>query len=206
MFESSVDPKVFSLLRRLMKWPYLEQFSLGGGTALALQFGHRESTDLDLFTDNEFDSLVIQNALQSEFADCSIVNITPGSLRAYMGGVKADILKHGYRRLAPDVLGDIRLISLRDLSAMKVNAVSGRGSKKDFADLLLLHENGIPLVEAVGNFREKYGDGGLFSAIRSLNWFEDLRDEPDPRFLNGWTWEKVQKDMARLGKELTRYS
>ena len=87
---------------------------------------------------------------------------------------------------------------------MKMNAVAGRGSKKDFSDLLFLHGKGIALLDSVENYRAKYGEGGLFAALRSLTYFEDARDEPDPRYRNGWTWDYVLESMSALGRETQR--
>jgi hypothetical protein len=96
----------------------------------------------------------------------------------------------------------IRFASLKDISAMKIHAVSGRGSKKDFSDLLFLHDNWITLADSVGNYQAKYGSGGVFSALKSLTYFSDTKDEPNPRYRNGWTWEEVRKRMDALGKEV----
>ncbi|MFZ4618855.1 MAG: hypothetical protein ACOYM2_22040 [Rectinemataceae bacterium] len=116
--------------------------------------------------------------------------------------MKTDLLRHSYRQVEPDdLIEGIRIASLREVSAMKINAVAGRGSKKDFSDLLFLHENGIPLPDSVKNYRAKYGDEGLFAALRSLAYFADTKGEPDPRYRNGWTWDHVRKQMSRLGKE-----
>ena len=87
---------------------------------------------------------------------------------------------------------------------MKVNAVTNRGSKKDFSDLLLLHENGIPLAASLDFFSTKYGPAGRFLAIRSLNWFADADEEPDPLYLNGWTWPEVYQRMASFAKALLK--
>lgn len=85
-----------------------------------------------------------------------------------------------------------------------MNAVTNRGSKKDFSNLLLLHKNRISLSQALEHFCSKYGEGGRFLSIRSLQFFDDARKEPDPVFLNGWTWEFVEKEMDRLARELNR--
>ena len=118
-------------------------------------------------------------------------------------GVKIDFLLHDYPLLVPDLIEQsVRFCSLEDLSAMKINAVVGRGSKKDFSDLLLLHENGYELKTALEHFCTKYGEAGRFLAIRSLNWFQDAEEEPDPVYLNGWTWPLVRQRMMTLSKAL----
>ena len=116
-----------------------------------------------------------------------------------IGGIKVDILLHAYPLLREiEIAEGLRLVSAADVAAMKINAVTNRGSKKDFIDLLILHERGIALSEPLDLFCRKYGSAGKFLAIRSLSWFDDADEEPDPVFLNGWTWDAVRSRMRSL--------
>jgi hypothetical protein len=63
----TVEPGTFSLLKELMKLPALQEFSLVGGTALSLRFGHRSSIDLDLFYHERFDQPEIVKVLEENF-------------------------------------------------------------------------------------------------------------------------------------------
>jgi hypothetical protein len=205
MHKQAVAPELMELLSFLMNQTLLERFVLGGGTALALDFGHRSSVDIDLFTDSPFDSGLVQDSLRMWFPQPEVVNRTPGSLCAIVGGVKLDVLLHSYPVLAPyRSQENIRFASLPDLSAMKVNAITNRGSKKDFSDLLLLHEQGLTLTNSLDWFCAKYGEAGRFLALRSLLWFDDAEEEPDPVYLNGWTWPHVRSRMERLGRQVCR--
>ena len=122
---------------------------------------------------------------------------------AFSHGIKVDILQHVYPQLSSmEELDGIRFASLKDISAMKIHAVSGRGSKKNFSDLLFLHDNGIRLADSVRNYQAKYGSGGVFSALKSITYFDDTKDEPNPRYRNGWTWEHVRKRMDTLGNDV----
>ena len=199
----SVSPALFSTLVKLYQIDELKNAALGGGTSLALRFGHRKSIDIDLFFTKPFNSLLVQESLMYHFDQFSVTNRTPGSLSGNLDTVKLDILLHSYPLLNKYTHEEeLVLVSLPDMAAMKINAVTNRGSKKDFSDLLLLHENGIPLPQALEFFCNKYGSTGRFLAIRSLNWFDDAEAEPDPIYLNGWTWTYVQQQMATLGQSL----
>lgn len=199
----SVSPELLEILYSMAAMGELRGAALGGGTSLALLFGHRKSIDIDYFLTDAFDSIKLQEALVRLFPDIEIVNRTAGSLCATTGTIKIDILHHSYPLLREYTsLDALQCLSLPDMAAMKVNAVTNRGSKKDFSDLLLLHENSIPLAAAIDYFCEKYGSSGRFLAIRSLNWFEDAEGEPDPQYLNGWTWHQVRHRMTRLGEAL----
>jgi predicted nucleotidyltransferase component of viral defense system len=201
----SVSPELIEILHALVAVEPLDKAALGGGTSLALAFGHRKSIDIDFFLTDPFDSNQLQDSLARRFSDFSLTNRTAGSLSAITGSIKVDILLHSYPLLRDyTTLDSIQCMSLPDMAAMKINAVTNRGSKKDFSDLLLLHENGIPLTTALDFFCEKYGSAGRFLAIRSLAWFEDAEDEPDPRYQNGWTWLQVRDRMERLAKALAR--
>jgi hypothetical protein len=199
----SVSTELLDTLFALSTLECLGKAALGGGTSLALVFGHRKSIDIDFFLVDAFDSLLLQESLAQRFSDISVMNRTPGCLSVVAGAVKIDILLHSYPILREhSTLDGVRCLSLPDMAAMKINAVTNRGSKKDFSDLLLLHDNGIPLPAALDFFCEKYGPAGRFLAIRSLAWFEDAEEEPDPVYLNGWRWPEVRERMERLADEL----
>ncbi len=199
-----VRPELWSLLRELMAWPPLNDFVLVGGTSLALRSGYRESVDLDLFCHPDFDLELLRDQLQASFPDFSLTSASPAGLFSTFGGVKVDFVKHRQPWLSPcDELDGLRLVALDDLAAMKVNAVMGRGSKKDFSDLLYLNDNGLPLAYAVGHFAKKYSNDTVFSAIRSLNYFGETDGEFDPLYRNGWTWPLVRQRMSGLAAALT---
>ncbi len=198
-YPESVSQELLLILKKLMLEAGLEGFNLGGGTSLALRFGHRRSVDIDLFSTSQINSLHLSEVLHSRFSSLELVNRTEGSLCMLIDGFKLDILQHNYPLLNESLVNNgIRYLSLPDLAAMKINAVTNRGSKKDFIDLYLLHLNGIPLTESLDYFCKKYGSTGRFLAIRSLGWFEDADAEPDPIFLNGWTWKTVRLQMENL--------
>jgi len=202
----AVCPELKRTLDILMGWRELDQFYLVGGTSLALRFGYRESDDIDLLSLSEYDSSAISQRLELFLPGCTIERVSKGSITAYYAGIKLDILQHVYTTIAQhETIDGVRLSSIPDISAMKINAVSRRGSKKDFSDLLLLHQNGIPLLLSVQNYELKYGEPGLFGAVKSLTYFEDTKGEPDPRYRNGWTWAYVRQQMDTMGGEVQKH-
>ena len=64
---STVEPRTLSLLNELMALPAIQEFSLVGGTAMALRYGHRSSVDLDLFFHEKFNHPEIVEALETTF-------------------------------------------------------------------------------------------------------------------------------------------
>lgn len=191
-YPDSVDSRLLDLLAFVMSQESMNTFALGGGTSLSLRFGHRSSDDLDFFSLEKFDTDALQAYIFEPFPESQVVNRTAGSLCVEINGIKIDFLHHPFRLLEEvDISGQHRFLSLPDISAMKINAVTNRGSKKDFFDLYLLHTIGISISRGLENFSKKY-NGNTLLALRSLAWFEDADAEPDPVILNGWNWEQVK--------------
>lgn len=143
-----------------MQMPELQDFSLVGGTALALKLGHRISIDIDLFSSTQPDFLLIKQSLEREFGKCFLSeNIQAGfALFAAIHNVKTDILHYPHSLIAEiEVVDGVRMYSNKDIAAMKVNAMLGRGQKKDFFDLAELLKQ-YTLAEIISWHRLKYPD------------------------------------------------
>jgi hypothetical protein len=196
----AVPKPVADLLPRLAGHPALADFVLGGGTSLALRAGHRLSVDLDYFTEREFSPEELFEALGLERA--TILSVSRNSLTLDAGGVKIDLLRHAYSRLAPvEEVEGVSLISLPDLAAMKLNAIANRGSKKDFYDLAELLGS-YALTEMLGFFSRKYPATDSFAVIRSLAWFDDAEAEPDPVMLTHRSWGDVKRLVLKAISQL----
>ncbi len=123
---------------------------LAGGTGLALQIGHRVSVDFDWFSGTHplmgADRIRLLAALRASVPageDVSVVREEDGTLAVRVAGVDVSFFTYPYPVLAPpSVLLGLPLASLADIAAMKLSAIIGRGSRKDFIDLnALLHEH-----------------------------------------------------------------
>jgi len=84
---------------------------------------------------------------------------------------------------------------------MKLNAITNRGSKKDFFDLAALLGR-FPLSGMLDDYCQKYGVTHRFMVIRSLVWFDDAEDDPNPVSLDGTSWESVKAIVSRAVSEL----
>jgi len=169
-------------------------FSLAGGTSLALRFGHRVSVDLDFFTTEEFDAEALLRQLNVSLEH--VMDQAPGTLQLLLQGVKIDFLRHSYPLLAEPVMVDsIRMLSLPDVAAMKLNAITNRGSKKDFFDLqMLLRDHALPGL--LDSYCRKYSVSNRFMVIRSIAWFDDAENEPDPESLEGLAWPAIKAEIS----------
>ena len=132
----------------------------------------------------------------------TILSVSKNTLSLDAGGVKMDLLRHAYAEIAPvDRIGGHRLVSLPDLTAMKLNAIANRGSKKDFYDVVELLQH-YSLTAMLGFFSKKYPNTDPFAVVRSLAWFEEADQEPDPIPMLGQTWEAVKRIITGAVGEL----
>ena len=166
----TVEPGTFSLLKRLQAIPELDYFFLVGGTALSLKYGHRLSVDIDFFGHTHFDKEHIKLALEKEFGDDFVYagNPVKWALFSFINNIKVDIVFYNHPIIeATEAIENIRMYSTEDIIAMKINAILGRGMKKDDKATLFVKEykeiNGI-------KFPGKYtlGFGPIESEIENI--------------------------------------
>src|ERR1039458_7495802 len=139
----TVSVELLDSLNRLMTLKSLGDFRLVGGTALSLQIGHRNSIDIDLFTDKPFDTYSIFEDIKNEFNgpnELLVKQITPGSVVVLINMVKIDIYQWQDKFIRPVVVIDnVRMAHIDDLITMKLKTVSdefeSRFVKKDYFDI-----------------------------------------------------------------------
>lgn len=192
----TIGPATLGLLKKLMSIPEVDQFYLVGGTALALQIGHRMSIDIDLFTINDFDSYELIETLNKDFI-VSIESESSNMLITYIDNIKVDFVKMGYPLLYKPILsGNIRMLDNRDIAAMKLKAIMQRGSKKDFFDMYFFLQQ-MTLESMLQLFKKKFEQYELFYAIKSLTYFNDAENDADPIvFDKNVTWAKVKSSIS----------
>ena len=186
-----------------MQLPLLGQMRLVGGTALALQYGHRRSVDLDFFgqTTESVDELT--QILADRFADIEQRNCSKNIKSYLLNGVKVDIVNYPYEWI-DDIVEEngLRLASPKDIAAMKVNAVIGRGTKKDFVDVYFLLQH-FSFDELMKCYKEKYKEGSLYRALLSMTYFDDANAQPMPFMLHTVGWDDVKR---RIVQEVEVYN
>jgi predicted nucleotidyltransferase component of viral defense system len=177
-----------------MDEPLFDSFVLVGGTSLALQIGHRLSVDIDLFGKSqilESDFLEKLNKLGATLVLKKSTNI----LICSVNGIKVDFVNYDYPLIGDVVFSEgIRLASLEDIAAMKLNAIAGRGSKKDFIDIYYLLKT-FTLEQMIGFYLKKYKDGSEFMVRKSLTYFDDADKELSPVIFDDLSWVKIKGDI-----------
>lgn len=88
----------------------------------------------------------------------------------------------------------MRLASPKDIAAMKINAIQGRGSRKDFVDMyFLIKRYGLPQVMSF--YKEKYPEYSEYRAMMSLTYFEDAGQNPMPRMFADVSWDEMKRSI-----------
>ena len=193
----TIKPDTLELLKRLMAEPLFGQTRLVGGTALALQFGHRSSIDLDLFGSIEEDTNLTTEVL--ERIGPTIPDKCSAHIKTYrICGVKTDIVNYDrYPWIDAPVLEDgLRLASPKDIAAMKVNAIQGRGTRKDFVDMYFLIQR-FGLDQVMQFYKTKYPDYSEYRAMLSLTYFEDAEQNPMPEMFIDVSWGEMKRSILQ---------
>ena len=201
LYYETIEPELLELLNKLLNIEEFKELRLVGGTSLALQYGHRKSVDIDLFGTLDISIEEIANLLST----CGKSNQLKRSAKINIfsvDGIKVDIVNYHYPWISPTLLEDgLRLARPEDIAAMKISAITGRGTKKDFIDLFELLKR-FSLEEILGLFESKYSDGSIYLALKSLNYFADAEQNPMPEMLINTSWSDVKQ---KLEQEVNRY-
>jgi predicted nucleotidyltransferase component of viral defense system len=193
-----------ALLKDLIAFNELREFSLVGGTALALRYGHRHSEDLDLFCNQSFDRQALMNSLIFRYAEDFVHQETgfKRSLFCSIQGVKVDAVYYPHPQIRSTVFKDgIPMYADEDIAAMKIQAILGRGKKKDFWDLALLLET-YGLDNIMNWHTEKFPNQMLLISIpQTITYFDDAETSKDPECLRGLSWEEVKSIIRKAVRE-----
>jgi predicted nucleotidyltransferase component of viral defense system len=192
----TVEPRTFSVLKKLMQVPELQDFCLVGGTALSLLYGHRISVDLDLFTNEKFENESIIKAMINLFGEEFIVEEKASSwgIFCFVGDIKIDIIRFSHPIIRPTTTVDgIRMYSVEDIMAMKIQAILGRGKKKDFWDIAELLKH-YTIDDFIQSHKAKYRTQNLLISVpQAMTYFDDAEESENPLCLKGQTWEGIKK-------------
>ncbi len=206
MYEKVINAKTKRVLESLNKTRVTKNFYLADGTALALQLGHRKSIDLDLFSRKDFSTEELKTIL-SQIGKLKVYSEERRTLNANLNGVKISFLGYKYKMLFPLVEygRNLKLASIQDIACMKIDAISSRGSKKDFVDLYFLLKK-YSLKEILSFFDKKYQDieYSQLHILKSLIYFQDAEQDPTPLMLKNADWDEVKRELRRSAKGFIR--
>jgi Nucleotidyl transferase AbiEii toxin, Type IV TA system len=197
--------EAWKLVHQLSGAALLEPWTLAGGTGLALQLGHRISIDLDFFIEDPFDAAALRRSL-ADLGSLEIQHQDEDTLHVRLSGIRLSYLRSEAPFLHPPIeYRGLRLADPRDIAAMKIIAIAGRGSRKDFVDLYAYLEAGGDFPGLVEIVRRRHANVSFNEVhlLRSLVYFEDAEEEPMPRMLHKVDWPEIR---ARLEEEVRRWA
>lgn len=207
MFEQVLPGNTKAILALLEKSEIIQKAYLAGGTALALQLGHRISYDLDFFTQDEFD----ENMLLPEIKKIADFKLEKTAWRTILGkfeDVKFSIFYYKYPLLYPaKKFGEINITDIRDIAAMKIAAVASRGTKRDFVDLYFICKEAVSLEETIRLYDKKYENLATtgIHIMKSLIYFEDAEPEEMPEMLKEASWGRIKKYFENEVRKLVNH-
>ena len=189
----TVSTELLELLKFCMTRKEFGELRLVGGTDLALQYGHRKSVDIDLFGLIDLEKVDTYSLLNEFSQDVQIISKQKYINIYIVNGVKIDFVNYNYPWLKePEVIDNIRLAAVEDVAAMKLNAIAGRGSKKDFIDFKLILSE-FNLQQIVDFYKSKYNQESEFMALKSMLYFADADLEVEPEMFIEFNWIDTKK-------------
>jgi len=192
---SAIEPTTLELLKQLMNVPELQNFSLVGGTALALKYGHRKSIDLDLFSPVDFNNESVAAIIEKHFPTFTYQGLNnPIGVFGFINNIKVDFVKHYHYPVIDkiNVINGIRITS-DNIIAMKINAILRRAVKKDFWDIAELLQY-YSLRNCIDFYNTKFKNQLLAISIpKAITYFDDAEESEEPISLKNQTWDPVKK-------------
>jgi len=206
MFEETLIKGAKENLALLGGSGILRDAYLAGGTAAALQLGHRISVDFDFFTPKEFVPTVFSAEL-SKLGSFDEEQADKGTVLGKFEGIQFSLFVYKYPLIFPPLkYFSLNIADIRDIAAMKIDAVATRGAKRDFIDLYFIGKSSYALTELLAFYNEKYGKLGsnLIHIQKSLVFFDDAEPDEMPRMLKKVEWEEVKQYFENEVKKLYR--
>lgn len=203
MFTHVLAPATATLFSLLSQTEWVKSFYLGGGTAITLHLGHRQSVDLDFFSPAPFETAILRQHLE-KVGSFSLDSEAEGTLHGTLLGVKVSFLKYEYPLLRPlKEIESINVADIVDLACMKLDAISSRGKKRDFVDLYaIIQQRQLSLESIFACFDEKFANlhYNTCHLLKSLTYFKDADGDPDPVFIAPIHWKDVTAFFQREAK------
>ena len=196
-----------TVLKRLGPLARQSGFYLAGGTAIALQLGHRRSLDLDWFTGSRLEEpLRLADHLTEKNLPFRLKRLDAGTLQGDMSRMRVSFFEYRYPLLKP--LGqlhafDSQSASLADLAAMKLSAIAQRGAKKDFVDVYAIGCKVANLDQMLKWYQQKFGVRDVTHLLVSLAYFDDADREPTPSLIWRVDWRTIKRTISEWLRELT---
>ncbi len=199
LYKATIDDSTLELLIRLMADEALNDFVLVGGTALALQLGHRISVDIDLFSTKAFDQNILLDYLRTEYS-FELDFISKNTLKGEIKGVQVDCIAHQYPWINEfNIEENLRIAGFEDIAAMKLNAIAGNGTRiKDYIDLAFLSAK-ISFSQMLKGYETKYRSNPIIP-VKAITYFDDINFNEPINMTSGagYDWKNIVKRLKYM--------
>ncbi len=195
MRKEAITKNTKSVLDAISESGIAKDFYLAGDTAPALYFGHRFSVDLDWFAEKFDYNLFFRKKLEN-LGKLGIDSESKKTFNGALNGVKISFFEYPYPLISPKskYKENVYLAGIPDIAVMKLEAVSSRGSYKDFTDIYFLLQK-YSLKGMLGFLRKKFVniDYNETHLLKALTYFEDVKGTAKPEMIKAVSWKKVTK-------------
>jgi predicted nucleotidyltransferase component of viral defense system len=166
--KEAVVPEMINLVKELQSNSLFKDHYLVGGTALALQMGHRTSTDIDLFTSKTQDAVGLTDFFTNNYKN-TIINIANNDFtRVYVNGIKIEMVQYEEKIIEKPINEDgISFLGINEISAMKLRTILHRSQPRDFIDIAYLLKE-ITLEKMFELYEERFGSMSPIYIKRTL--------------------------------------
>lgn len=206
MFEQTLSTDAKSNLAAVGQTVLAGKFYLAGGSAVALHLGHRFSFDLDFFCKEHFN---IDEVLQTlkELGSLETYQASADTFNGKLNNLRISFFIYPYPVLEPfQMYSNIQIASLMDLAAMKIDAITRRGTKRDFVDLFFISQYTFPLEKAIELYFNKFHEFNIspVHVYKSLMYFDDAEPQEMPQMIAKSNWKEIKTFFLREGQALYR--
>ena len=209
MYTETISNALWQLLKRLDGFPELKIAYLGGGTALALQLGHRRSDDLDFFLPEDFNIQALLREFGKQDMTITVLAQTSRHTELIVQSLKVDLIEEQIpltrlTRLIHREIKNLNMADAVDIGRMKLLTIGSRGGRKDFVDLFCLTRDTISLKSLIALSIEE-NRGIRYSRLlflKGLVDFETADLEPDPVMIWEIDWDTVKKTLIAEVKQI----
>lgn len=206
MHAGTLSESASAALAVLGKSKILATCYLAGGSALALHLGHRKSFDFDFYTRSNFsaENVAVELSQIGKFETTLLE--PPHTLMGLFNGVKFSLFLYDYPLIGKTVeYNGVAIAGLEDIAAMKLSAIAGRATKRDYMDVYVISKSSS-LEQQLEWFDKKFGKLGnnLYVTIKALGYFDDAEDDDMPIMITQTSWEEVKKFLSSESQRLAR--
>ena len=209
MFEKVLSKNAKESLASLGRSKILKDAYMAGGTALALQIGHRFSRDFDFFTAKEFNEDLLVQRIKKLIPDFKLEKLEWQTILGNIKEVRFSLFFYNYPLLFKEHnFLDINIADIKDIASMKIAAIAGRGTKRDFIDLYFIVkiEKILSLRESLRLYEEKFKTlkQNKIHILKSLDYFEDAEGSVMPKMIKNVSWREIKKFFEEEVKKISK--